>query len=228
MGLEAIIKGWTGELKTKIVNGLSLDENYKIFNDIIIKTERGSTQIDHVIVSVFGIFVIETKDKSGWIFGDTDQDKWTQVIFGEKYKFQNPLRQNYFHTKTLSAFLGVDHDKIYSLIVFWGDCEFKTPMPDNVFKGGFLGGKLKNYIRTRQALLYSPEEVNRICEILIKVKDSQGFFSDWHHARELHEKYNNSSKCPKCGGDLIKRHSKANNEFWGCSNFPRCYYTKEI
>ena len=70
MGLEAIFKGWTGELKTKFVNSFFLNDKYKVFNNVLIQTERGSTQIDHVIVSPYGLFSIETKDKTGWIFGD--------------------------------------------------------------------------------------------------------------------------------------------------------------
>ena len=87
-GLEAIIKGWEGELKTKILNRLFLDKQYHVFNNVIVKTAHGSTQIDHVVVSQYGVFVIETKDKTGWIFGDRNQAQWTEDIFGKKYKLQ--------------------------------------------------------------------------------------------------------------------------------------------
>ena len=145
MDLEAIFKGWTGELKTKFINRIFLDEQYTRFNNLMIKTDHGTTQIDHVIVSKYGVFSIETKDKTGWIFGDPNQDKWTSVIYNNKYQFQNPLRQNYRHTKSLSEFLRIEHDKIHSLVIFWGDCEFRTTMPENVFKGGIFDSKLKNY-----------------------------------------------------------------------------------
>lgn len=65
MGLEALSKGWAGELKTKFINGLFLDEQYRRFNNVIIQTDNGSTQIDHVIVSKYGLFAVETKDKKG-------------------------------------------------------------------------------------------------------------------------------------------------------------------
>jgi restriction system protein len=90
VGLEALFKGWTGELKTKFINGLFFDKQYRIFNNIIIQTERGSTQIDHVIVSKYGLFAIETKDKTGWIFGDPDQERWTQVIYKKSSLFRIP------------------------------------------------------------------------------------------------------------------------------------------
>ena len=232
MGLNAIIKGWTGELKTKFINYLFLDDNYKVFNNVIIRDDRGSTQIDHVIVSKFGIFTIETKDKKGWIFGNPNQDEWTQVIFNDKFKFQNPLRQNYRHTKALAEFLGIEHTKIHSIIVFWGDCKFKSQMPENVFKGGIFDSKYKKYIQGKTEILLTPDEILRICSYLSSAKEQAGFLGDLRHTAELKTKYNNSTICPKCGGNLIKRISKngpkAGQPFFGCANYPRCHYIKEL
>jgi len=231
MGLGALFKGWTGELKTKFIAGLSLDERYRVFNGVVIQTARGSTQIDHVIVSEFGLFSVETKDKTGWILGDPGQDQWTQVIHGKKYRFQNPLRQNYRHTRSLSEFLGIGHDRIHSVVVFWGDCVFRTSMPDNVFKGDIFNGKFRDYIQSKKVTLLSPDEVNRVCSELAKAKDSAGFLSGWHHSKELRAKYASTTECPRCGGDLVKRTSsrgqRTGRPFLGCSNYPRCRYTKD-
>ena len=69
---------------------------YRQYHDVILPTAGGTTQIDHVFVSVFGVFVVETKNMSGWIFGSERDQDWTQVFpGGRKFKFQNPLRQNY-------------------------------------------------------------------------------------------------------------------------------------
>jgi len=232
MSFEALFKGWTGELKTKVINGLFLDKQYRVFNNVILQTGNGSTQIDHVIVSEYGIFVVETKDKTGWIFGDPNQDQWTQVIYNKKFKFQNPLRQNYLHTKSLSEFLGIEHDKIHSLVVFWGDCEFKSRMPDNVIKGGIINGQFKKYIRSKKAILLSEDEIDRICSNLKMVKENTGFLSGWRHSKELKDKYSSTTTCPKCGGDLVKRISnrgqRVGKPFLGCTNYPRCRYIKDL
>jgi uncharacterized protein YlaI len=232
VGLEAIVKGWTGELKTKFISSLFLNDQYKVFNNVIIRDERGSTQIDHVVVSKYGVFVIETKDKTGWIRGDPKQERWTQGIYKKKFQFQNPLRQNYRHTKSLSEFLGIEHEKIHSIVIFWGDCEFKSPMPDNVFKGGIFNGNFKDYIHGKTATLLSDEEVNRICTDLVRAKDSVGFLSGWHHTKELKNKYDSTTICPKCGADLVKKVSNRGNttgkSFLGCSNYPRCHYIKDL
>ena len=62
--------------------------------------------------------VIETKNMKGWIFGNKDQKTWTQKIFKETHKFQNPLFQNYKHTKTLESLLGLTDQQIFSVIAF--------------------------------------------------------------------------------------------------------------
>ena len=56
-----------------------------------------ATQIDHIVISQWGIFVIETKTYSGWVFGDAKSAQWTVSHFRRKDRFQNPLRQNYKH-----------------------------------------------------------------------------------------------------------------------------------
>jgi Nuclease-related domain. len=89
-----------------------------------------------VIVSRFGIFAIETKNMQGWIFGSERQAEWTQKIFKRSFRFQNPLRQNYKHTKALQAALQVPPEAIHSVVVFVGGSTFKTEMPANVTYGG--------------------------------------------------------------------------------------------
>ena len=65
----------------------------------MVPSRNGTTQIDHILVSAYGIFVIETKNLKGWIFGSAENATWTQVLAGKKYPFQNPLKQNYRHTR---------------------------------------------------------------------------------------------------------------------------------
>jgi restriction system protein len=83
---------------------------------VTLPTEDGTTQIDHVIVSRYGVFVIETKNLKGWIFGSPQQKTWTQKIYRHTTKFQNPLHQDYKHTQTLQAALELDPEKIFPVI----------------------------------------------------------------------------------------------------------------
>jgi restriction system protein len=108
--------------------------SYHLLNSVTLPCQDGSTQIDHVLVSTFGVFVIESKHYSGWIFASANSAQWTQVMYKVKYKFQNPLRQNYKHYVTIQKLLDfIPKEHIYSAVVFTGDAEFKTEVPDGVY-----------------------------------------------------------------------------------------------
>jgi restriction system protein len=131
------VRGWMGEKATAVGMGLRLDaEAYRRIDNVIVPSRTGTTQIDHVVVSPWGIFVIETKNKKGWIFGSAENRTWTQVLYGKKYPFQNPLKQNYRHTRCLAEYLRLDHRVFHSVVWFVGDCTFKTAMPENVLASG--------------------------------------------------------------------------------------------
>ena len=96
MSLKSSFKGFLGETVINVAMWLKLEKDvYHRLNGITLpRANGGSTQIDHIIVSVYGIFVIETKNYKGWIYGSEKQKQWTQSFpNGSKFKFQNPLRQ---------------------------------------------------------------------------------------------------------------------------------------
>jgi len=108
--------------------------NFHLLNHITLKLQDGTTQIDHILVSRFGVFVIETKDYSGWIFGRAKQATWTQVIFGRKFKFQNPIHQNMGHIQAVQNLLDfLPSGVIKSMVVFVGKAEFKSARPQGVY-----------------------------------------------------------------------------------------------
>ena len=224
--LRPLIKGWVGELKTKLSQRIFLDSKYyHFFDNLIIQDESASTQIDHVIVSKYGVFVIETKDMDGWIFGDERADRWTQTFFHKKVQFQNPLRQNYRHTKSLSKYLDINHDKMIPIVIFWGDCKFKTQMPKHVIRGGIAG--CTNYIKGYSEIVFTDEEVINICNKLKSGKADMNILSGLHHTQSLKKRYESDTICPKCGGNLLERNGKK-GIFIGCENFPKCRYAKEL
>tara|TARA_B100000809_G_scaffold239921_1_gene261812 strand:+ start:259 stop:942 length:684 start_codon:yes stop_codon:yes gene_type:complete len=128
------IKGRIGEsrVNSTIVRGLDRGV-YHLIPDIYLPAGEGTTQVDHVVVSRYGVFVIETKNYSGWIFGKEKDKQWTQSLNKHtKNRFQNPLRQNYKHTKTLAELTGIPEELLVSMVVFVGDATIKTEMPANV------------------------------------------------------------------------------------------------
>ena len=222
-----MFKGWIGEKKTQFNLWLGLDSNlYQRFHDVIIPSSHGTTQIDHILVSPFGIFVVETKNYKGWIYGSEDQSTWTQVIYKSKHKFQNPLRQTHRHKKVLSKYLGVGESFILPVISFVGDVELKTELPTNV-----LTSRVSSYIKQFNEQVFSNDEVERITGLLSNVK-SEYNISKSEHIQSLEDRYSSDTICPKCGSNLvlreIKQGSRRGSQFLGCSSFPRCRFTKQI
>ena len=135
---KPFLKGKFGEFAVSIHAKKYLTEDYILLNNCTLPDEQlGTTQIDHILLSPYGIFIIETKNYKGWIFGGERQKMWTQKIFKNSYKFQNPLHQNYKHQKVLEVLLSdiIATEYLHSVIVFMPDREFKTVMPANVFRG---------------------------------------------------------------------------------------------
>lgn len=146
--LKPKIKGKVGEFAVQLHVKLYLKENYILLNDCTLPDhDKATTQIDHILLSPYGIFVIETKNYKGWIFGSEHQKVWTQKLFKQSFKFQNIIHQNYKHVKVLENVLEgvIDPMYIHSLVVFMPDCEFKTQMPKNVFKGASWTDHIKEY-----------------------------------------------------------------------------------
>lgn len=138
-------KGFAGEMRVHISTKIHLNKaKYHVLRNVILPTADGTTQIDHIIVSPYGVFVIETKNMKGWIFGGPRQRTWTQKIFKYTKKFQNPLHQNDKHVKTLKSILALNDRQIFSIVVFVGSSTFKTEMPDNVIHGRKLIKTIKS------------------------------------------------------------------------------------
>lgn len=163
MSFASTFKGWLGEAVLSVAKKIALDGNiYREVNNVTLRTSNGTTQIDHIIVSRYGIFVIETKNMEGWIFGTESQPKWTQSFRKAKFQFQNPLHQNYRHTKALEEFLGLPSNVFHSVVCFMGvSCELKTAMPKNVINGGPFG-----YIKAKTAVLLPDEQVLEIVQAI--------------------------------------------------------------
>jgi len=222
-----MFKGWFGEQKTELNLWFSLDKKlYRRFHNLIIPSSNGTTQVDHILVSPFGLFIVETKNRTGWIFGSETQSTWTQVIYDNKYTFQNPLRQTHRHKKVLSKFLDLNESHIQTVVFFNGDSEFKTELPSNVLSYG-----LSNYIEQFRDTVLSNDEIQRICGLLSKVK-IESKISKQQHIQSLHNRHTSNTVCPKCGSDLVERTVKqgprTGSKFLGCSSYPKCRFTKDI
>lgn len=228
-----MFKGFVGEAMGSLAAALFLDSRvYRSVNNVTLETSNGTVQVDHVIVSRFGVFVIETKNYQGWIFGTVNQAEWTQSLpGGRKFKFQNPLRQNYRHIKALSEFLGLPEEKFHSVVMFWGESQFKTPMPPNVLSKGYA-----TYIKSKAAVLFSDTEVEELVKALQSGRMPTGLLQGLEtrrvHLESLKERHSSTTQCPKCGAALaervVKSGARAGQRFLGCTAFPKCRFTREF
>ena len=138
------IRGFMGEFWVKTeLNKLPKDK-YIVLNNIMIRSSKGTHQIDHIVVSKYGIFVIEMKNYYGLITGDEYKDKWTQHLGKNKYYFNNPIHQNYGHIKALEELLQMDNDKFISIICISNQANVKVTAK-NVTQLDFLNGLIKSY-----------------------------------------------------------------------------------
>lgn len=221
------IRGWFGEKKTTFYLWLSLNAKvYRRFHDFIIPSKNGTTQIDHLIVSPYGLFIVETKNRKGWIFGSEGQHKWTQSLYGQNYSFQNPLRQTFRQKKILSEFLGIHESIIHTVIYFVGDCEFKTQVPANV-----INSRLGKYVKKFNDRVLSPKEITKILGVL-EQHMTKSSLTTKDHVRSLRQRHSSTTVCPKCGSNLVERTAKkganAGSKFLGCENYPKCRFTRNI
>lgn len=125
-------KGQVGEwMVGSLLKGLG--PGFEVLNDLTFVVDGDSTQIDHVVISTRGVFLIETKNFSGRIFGKTTDSHWTQMVGRTKRQFQNPLRQNHKHVRFLSEHLDVKDSAIRPMVVFLAGAEFPKGKPEGVY-----------------------------------------------------------------------------------------------
>lgn len=159
------VKGAMGEKMVTYNLNRGLSQDYAVLNDVYLPLRDGTTtQIDHIVVSPYGIFVVETKNYGGWIFGDAQSKVWTQTFRHRKNTFQNPIRQNYLHLCTISDRMGIGKEYLRGVVAFIGNCTFKTPRPDGVV---YAGG-LVDYIRSFKTPIVPREQVPEIVEVIRK------------------------------------------------------------
>jgi restriction system protein len=234
-------KGARGErLVHNALTSVLDEQEYRVLTDLILPVADGTTQIDHLVLSRFGIFVIETKNMSGWIFGGADQQKWTQVQKRSKRRFQNPLRQNYAHVKAVQEILKVDQNALHNFVVFTGTAKPKTAIPDSVAWGLEDLGKL---IALQRKQIFTEVEVHTYLEKLRDQALENTKAMRNQHLQNLENKVAakkqtpiqkpavnlDQTACPKCGKEMLKRtNGKTGDAFWGCASFPKCRGTRKV
>jgi len=227
---KPLIKGWFGE-KTVLMYLRTLPKNdYVVLSDLILPTETGgTTQIDHVVVSVYGIFVIEVKNYTGWIFGSEQSAQWTQNIYGKKNSFMNPLRQNYAHVKAIkNALSSYPNIPVIPMVAFSANCDLKVNTTSHVVYFQHVSKVIRSY----ENRVLEDDTAQTVAHYL-QDKNINNAEIKREHVEKIIIKKNEietataGDKCPKCSGILVERKGKY-GRFIGCSNYPKCRFTKPI
>jgi restriction system protein len=198
------------------------------YRNVILADERGTTEIDVIVVGNVGIFVVEMKEYNAWIFGNEDDEYWTASYPDQStYQFQNPLRQNFRHIKALQSRLGLGAEFFTSIVSFTGNCEFKTPMPPNVVFGDY-----RALIDAADGIVLTDSEVARLSEILEALEGASTKDALDAHVSDLKARYSSTTVCPRCGGKLVQRRARnaapGDPGFLGCQAYPRCRYIGQL
>lgn len=212
-------------------------------NVYIPKPDGTTTEIDLLYITVKGIFVIESKNYSGYIFGNDKSSKWTVTLYGgkdwigrkkvEKHQFYNPIWQNQTHIKFLKQFLGEDIQML-SIIVFSERCELKSIEASRPNLYICQRDRLPHVMRVawkEYPDVLNQEKIEEIYNKLSPLTNADEALKQ-QHIQNINNRFSSTDICPRCGGKLVLRKAKtganAGKEFYGCSNYPKCRYIKNI
>lgn len=217
----------------------------KLIKNIYIPTKDDeTTEIDLLYLTTKGIFVIESKNYSGYIFGHEKNKTWVSTLYAgktplgqkkvEKNYFYNPIWQNKTHIKYLKEYLDLHKIPIFSLIVFSDHCEFKevtviSPNTHVCHRSG-IRQCIKNILEITHSCM-TEADIKKIYSSLLPLTTKDEAFKK-KHIDNIEKKYSCTKICPWCGGQLVLRTARngkyAGNQFYGCSNYPKCKYIMNI
>lgn len=203
-----------------------LPEEYIVLDNIMIKSKNKTHQIDHIILSRYGVFVIEMKNYYGLITGNEYDEKWTQYLGKKKYKFLNPIRQNYGHIESLKEIINLKTNQFISIICFSNQAKLNVKSKTKVTQLDFI---LEEILPYKNVIINDsiPELADKINKANITTNEVKK-----EHVKTIKKEVKEKEKktkeniCPKCGSKLVERTGKF-GDFIGCSNYPNCKYTTQ-
>lgn len=223
-------KGWVGERRVSRKLSWLPSAKYQIIDDVLLPTFYGTTQIDHIVVSIYGVFVIETKNYKGTISGGPNSETWTQNIYGKKYSMPNPIRQNRVHVAAVCDVLNkacIVCD-VRSIIAISNSANIYASV-DNCDIVHFR--ELRPTIRKYQKEQLSQQQVINVLNA-INAANIVSSSARRKHAQNVKQMRRErdikiaNNICPRCGGELKLRYGKY-SAFWGCSNYPKCKFIQK-
>lgn len=246
-------KGKIGEYR--IYKKLRSYERYGgrfLFNCYLRKPNGKTTELDVVFLCSSGIFVFESKNYSGWIFGSEEENMWTQKLPKRnggvhKESFYNPIIQNKVHIESMKRIVG-RNVPVYSIVVFSDRCTLKKikirskdvhviQLRDLVKTISEIRGRTPNALKIEDIkVLYN--KLYPSSQVSDEVKEQHILNIESNSKRETDDRNIEKSAmktkamvCPRCGSSLVLRTAKkgknVGKQFYGCTAYPKCEYVRK-
>ena len=211
-----------------------------LFNCYLPRDNGETTEVDVIMLYMNNVFVFESKNYSGWIFGNEHAKMWTQTLpqgkSARKEHFLNPILQNRLHIQALQDILKQECN-IHSIIAFSDRCVFKNmeihSSDIQIIHREDAAIAVRNILRnTENQMPMDMEAVFTMLYPYTQVDDAckQAHIENIQKHIAAPKQENTSAKpiCPRCGGELVLRTASKgehkNQSFYGCSNYPKCRY----
>lgn len=238
--VKAEIIGDLGEYKINI----QLDQfpaNHKYLSDLMLENNRSRSefsQVDHILLTPYGIFVIETKNYTGEIMGAKSDKQWT---VNKKHKMMNPFHQNYGHVQTIRTILQLPYtNSIYSLIsftkraIFRVDPELRKIQSNNlcvydVELTEFINRKIHITKLTNSTPIFTDEQIETMFQALLNANIENKQIREQHVNNIKNSINNNCLTCSTCGkkvSEKVKNFCLTSQKFQGKIYCYECQNTK--
>lgn len=208
-------------------------EEYQVFNDLLIRDGNYTTQVDHIVISRYGVFVLETKNVHGKVYGSGNSEFWKQYLpdtgyrrygYTKEHQLRNPIWQNDGHIKSLRRLIFGNDLPIFGIVVFPNETEINVMAEKPVLKMS----EVVSYIKRQDDIILSYDQVGfyrrRLLEVITTSEfDRKQHLENVYRSKDRRDAAVASGKCPRCGGNLMLREGKY-GRFYGCSNYPNCKY----
>ena len=217
----------SGELQVRSELSKLNKNEYVVLNDMMVSNGRQTSQIDHVVVSLYGVFVLETKNYKGVVGGVESSELWTHTVRNREYKFYSPIRQNSGHVKAVKEILEKFRTvPVYSIIVFTSNTELNVDTTTLVVSISDLLSMLSccRHVVATSGMMHEMSSI--LSSRNITDTEARRCHISSVHSRAKQANFNAGS-CPECGGRVGLRSGRLGS-FYGCNNYPTCKYTRKI
>ena len=209
-------------------------EDYRVYNDLLIRDGNYTTQVDHIIISRYGVFVLETKNVHGKVYGSGNAEFWKQYLpdagyrrhgYTQEHQLRNPIWQNEGHIKSLRRLVFGKDVPLYGIVVF----PYETDVFVNAEQPVLKMWDVVPYIKRYRDEVLSTEQMGyyrrRLLEVISTSEaDRVSHLENVSRNKARRDAAVASGRCPLCGGNLVLRNGRYGS-FYGCSNYPQCKYS---